>query len=322
LKLENSFNATRVGIIEVGSHSVRFYVVDFKQDGSSTARETDSTLHRVGVVSPKAEEVSELARTIEGYYSRLAGFNCDHVMIYGTEVCRQISEQQEYRLPGYLRVLSPEEEARASWAAGFLTVGSLTGAGRFTIVDQGAGSTEVCTSSWSDMKAGRIHFDRLDIGHQGIMNVFESGSGYLKAIEEIKGIVAGFQNRLLRHAAIDESEICMLGSVATKIAWHKVRKRKDEKYNLYRVNGVRLSVREIFEFHSSFLALYRKDRDEARIEIDARKGAEDEIERVISNSVYLMLLAATLKHQAIRVSGFGTRHGMAFLALKGIGTAS
>jgi exopolyphosphatase/pppGpp-phosphohydrolase len=243
-------------------------------------------------------------------------------MIYGTEVCRRISEHPEHRLPAYLRVLSPEEEARASWAAGFLTVGGLTGAGRFTIVDQGAGSTEVCTSSWSDMKDGRIEFDRLDIGHQGIMEVFDPGSGYGKAIEEIKSIVARFHNKLIRHAAIGKSEICMLGSVPTKIAWYKVRTRRDEKYNLYRVNGSRLSVKEMFEFHASFLTLYRKDQDEARIEIDARKGAEDEIERVISNSVYLMLLAATLKHQAIRVSGFGTRHGMAFLALKGLGIAS
>jgi len=322
LKREDPFSATRVGIIEVGSHSVRFYVVDFKRDGSSTARETDSTLHRVGIAHPKADEVSELGRIVDGYHGRLIEFNCDHVMTYGTEVCRQISERQEYRLPAYLRALSPEEEARASWAAGFLTVGSLTGAGRFTIVDQGAGSTEICTSSWSDMKAGRIEFNRLDIGHQGIMEVFEYGSGYMKAIEEIKAIIARFSNKLIRHAATDKSEVCMLGSVATKIAWHKVRTRRDEKYNLYRVNGARLSVNDIFEFHAYFLALYRKDREQARIEIDARKGAEDEIERVLSNSVYLMLLAASLKHKAIRVSGFGTRHGMAFLALKGLGTAS
>lgn len=304
----------RIGVVEVGSRSIRLMVADFQRSGSFKATRTGSHLHGVEIDKLNRSSISDLWAAVDRFYNELQTFECDRVMVYGTALCRKLAEQPDLKLPSYLHVLSAEEEAVASWAAGFMCTRKDAETRQYTIVDQGAGSTEVISATWTGETIDNVIFDSLEVGNQKVMDLFySSGNAYAKAIHLM---VEEFAERIRRHKAAENGRLYLIGSVATKIAWLKVRKGVSDFYKPHLVNDVPLSMKELFELHSNILKLYRQSPEKARALVDSRAGAEDDFARVMSGSVFLMMLCTKLDYPLVRVSGYGVRHGMAFLVLK------
>ena len=312
----NSPDTMRIGIVEVGSRSIRLMVANFKPDGSFKADRTGSGMHRIDINQLDAGVITTLWSEVDKYYQELKRFNCDRVMVYGTALCRRIASLPGQQIPIYLHVLSPEEEAVASWAAGFICVRGENSDRRYTIIDQGGGSTEITTATWTGNTIEKVRYDSIEIGNERIMDIFSrAGATYAKTIH---GLLEEYDDKIIRHKSVERSQVYLLGSVATKIAWLKVRKGIDDFYKPYLVNDVKLNVREIYDLHASILKIFRRDPEQARALIDARLSAEDEFARVMSGSVFLMMVALKLGYQEVSVSGYGVRHGMAFLARRGV----
>jgi exopolyphosphatase/pppGpp-phosphohydrolase len=308
----------RIGIVEVGSRSIRLMVANFQFNGSFKADKTDSHIHGVAVQHLDEKAIANLWLEVDRLYSELRRFECDRVMVYGTALCRQIAERPGQKLPSYLYILSAEEEAIASWAAGFMCVPtqgeSVTK--QYTVIDQGAGSTELISANWTGKTAEKVTFDSIEIGNQKTMEIFsESRADYGKKIYDL---VEELGTKISRHKAIRNSEIYLLGSVATKLAWLKVRKGLNDFYKPYLVNDVRLNVRSTIKQYSDILKEYRTNPAHARSLIDARPGVEDEFARVMSGTAFLMMASIKLGYQDVKVSGYGVRHGMAFLIRRGL----
>jgi exopolyphosphatase/pppGpp-phosphohydrolase len=307
----------RIGIVEVGSRSIRLMVANFQSDGSFKADKTGSHIHGVDLKRLDEKAMANLWLEVERLHNELKRYECDRVMVYGTALCRQLAKEARQKLPIYLYVLSPEEEAIASWAAGFMCVRTEeSNSKQYTIVDQGAGSTELVSANWTGKTVEKATFDSVNIGNQKIMEIFlESSADYGRKLHDM---VEELGTKLSRHKASGRSEIYLLGSVATKLAWLRVRKGINDFYKPHLVNDVRLNVRDTIKLYTDMLKAYRANPANARALIDARPGVEDEFARVMSGTVFLMMVSIKLGYHDVRVSGYGVRHGMGFLIRRGL----
>jgi exopolyphosphatase/pppGpp-phosphohydrolase len=305
---------TRIGVVEVGSRSVRFMAADFSLDGSFKAIKTDSHLHGVDITAIDEQKVLELLHTLRHYVQVIDQFHCDRVLIYGTALCRELQRQNEVELPSYLRLLTPEEEALASWAAGFMCTQSKRGECRYTVIDQGGGSTEIITATWNDGRIEDILFNSIPIGTLGLARLLEQdGQTYSSSVVNI---LTPYESIIRAHKSSGGAELYLLGSVATKIAWLSRRRDVAEVYKPYLVNNLSLTTTDILKTRNRIVDLFEEDKDKARSFVDPRASGEDDFRQVVQGSGLLMLISLRLEHFKLRVSGYGTRHGMAFLAMR------
>jgi exopolyphosphatase/pppGpp-phosphohydrolase len=306
----------RIGIAEVGSRSLRLMVADFESSGMFKAVRADSFPYGASIDDLQGDDIQSVWSKLDEYRQEIEELFCDRVMIYGTALCRRIAGVTNGSVPSYLRVLSVEEEALASWAAGFMCLRGPTRDRRVTVVDQGGGSTEIVSATWNGTGLNDMSTDSLDVGTHKIMKIYlSSKENYSQLLQEL---VSDYGTIFKRHAAQSKSVLYLLGGVATKLAWFKVRKDSAEAYQPHRVNDVPLNVAWILDKRTWLDNLYRKDPERARQYVDARSGSEDEAPRVISGSALLLLTSVKLGYQDVRVSGYGVRHGMAFLMVNGL----
>ena len=303
-------DAKRIGIVEVGSRAIRLMVADFLWDGSFKALRTGSEMHQVEISNLSEHAAALLWSKVDRFYRELQSFSCDRAMVYGTALCRKLTGLG-YPVPSYLQILSPEEEGVASWAAGFMCVKGQTEGIKYTAVDQGAGSTEIISAIWTGTTIAQPSFDTLDIGNSEVMELFNHAPlSYPRSIQER---INRYDNSIKKHSAEVNSRLYLLGSVATKIAWIKVRKGVKDFYKPHLVNDVQLKVSDLYELYGRLLKIFNENPDKARSVVDARPEARDEFARVMSGSVFHMLLAKRMNYSTVRASGYGVRHGMAFL---------
>ena len=104
-----------------------------------------------------------------------------------------------------------------------------------------------------------------------------------------------------------------------KIGWLNVRRHPSDVYEPERVNGVAVPLPILDEFFARAHSEYRQSPEKVVRLIDAREGSEREAVRVISGSAYLAKLVRVLHTTSTpRVTGYGVRHGIAFLLLHGL----
>ncbi len=306
----------RIGIAEIGSRSLRLMIADFEPDGSFKAVKTDSSLHSVDIENIREEDVAKLGTALDAYHSEIVKLGCDRTMVYGTALCRKISAFSQWTIRPYLRILTAEEEAIASWAAGFICIPNPAPGKRITVVDQGGGSTEIVSATWTGNGLANKCVDSLDIGIQRITDLYlSSPTGYLS---ELQRLISGYDHIIRRHASKESSDLYLLGSVATKLAWLDKRQSPADFYKPNLVNDHPLGVAGILKQREELSRLREKNPEAARRFVDARSGSEDETVRIVAGSTFLLMIAIKLNYRCVRVSGYGLRHGMAFLILRGL----
>jgi exopolyphosphatase/pppGpp-phosphohydrolase len=307
----------RVGVVEIGSRAIRSMVIDLSGDRLNVV-DAKNIPHTLSTDSISEDGGNALNLLVSALRDHIASFDCVEICIYGTELCRRIGAINASWLPSYLIVLSPAEEARASWAAGLMCVTDLRPA-RYTIIDQGAESIEFADGYWD--RAGVKEFTALSLplGHNRLTSLFRDNSSnpqvYGRKIQEQlnewKSDISLFSNK--------GGALIVLGSVATKLGWLNVRRPGDDNYNARLVNGSSLRLNDLMRRFSELLTMYAKDKEQARCFVDARTQSRDDAEIVIAGSLLFALLFKRLDVTSARVSGYGTRHGVAKLISLGIG---
>lgn len=310
-------NSTRMGIIEVGSRSIRFLVADFDFDrrGYFDALATKSITHKIDMNDLGDSDLDHVLRLVESLSKELDEFICDRTIIYGTALCRALVVKFGPGSLKTIRVLLVEEEAKASWAAAMLCETQRNSPKQFTVIDQGGGSTEIVTGSWDGARIENIAFKSFDFGHNAIREKFEANSKEFVKSMNVLVHAMGEELKIFSKKNAQE-KLYMQGDVPTRIAWFRARSNESEPYKPHLVNGVEIKIKEMTNLYNVLLKLYKVDQKQAIRYVDNRAGNEDRFPQVLSNSAFLMVLAAKIGHtDHFNVSGYGTRHGIAFLAV-------
>lgn len=302
----------RVGVIEIGSRYVRYVVGRFSPDGSFKKLNPHQPYkHEIDINNLDQDKVNMLWSKVAEFESDLQRqkFSEKYKLVCGTELCRQLSN-----VPSNVTLLSPSDEGLASWTAGFLTAYRRKRQGRFTVVDQGGGSMEIVSANWVGAIERRMSDTFPELGSGRMAKVYaQIGHKFLEAVPAFLKV---HDDEIERHRA---SELILLGSAATKIAFNKKHKRNDEDdYDPRRTDGTRLSLGDIEEYYTFIAEEYRKDPMRARNLVDRRTVNTNEYEIVMSGAVLLMQLARRLGHDQVTVSSKGTTVGLSFLRMAGI----
>lgn len=310
---------TRIGLIEVGSRSVRYLVADFDAYSRFSPVAIETYRHSLDPLKIKRDDATTINNLVARADDDLRGQSCDKSIIYGTEICRRMASEFPGTLSDKIRVLSPKEEAMASWAAGLLCQPDINEPVTCTVIDEGNGSTEMVRATWDGKSISDVKFAGFDIGSAELLAVYRSSPNkflqyLIEKVREISGAV--------ERAGIRSESACVVylaGGVATKIAWINERSNVKEHYKPHLINGARLSVPYLLRLYSQLGSMYAKKPSAAIEFIDSRRGSEDETPRVISSAPFLAKLRADVAPgDEVLVTGYGVRHGMAFLLNKSI----
>lgn len=314
---------SRIGITEIGSRSVRFFVADFDAYAEFTTVDIDTFRHRIDPGNIGRDDIIALNRIIDRCNERLKSYSCDRIRVYGTEICRRIQRDHPDQLSIVVDVLSPREEAIGGWATAIMCERNKKKPFSSIVIDEGSGSTEVSYASWDGSAVLNFKHAELSLGSSDLVTHFANApKGYLKKLPEIisdyaEVLEGGFQE-------IDEEQnVYLAGGVATKLAWLKVRNRADEPYQPYRVNGVELSTEHLIRIYGELSRLYDQSPKKVSMVVDPRPGSTDEGVRVLSSAPFLALLVSRISSRSdLLVTGYGLRHGMSFLLLNDVNIQS
>jgi exopolyphosphatase/pppGpp-phosphohydrolase len=311
----------RVGLIEIGSRSVRYMVARFDQAGTFEIdpRAKDSFEHRINLDSMDDVKVSELWSKVGEFNDALLNIRCDRVWIYGTELCRRLEREPGQQLPSFVTILSAKQEAIAAWSAGFLSSRFKNPNQRYTIIDQGGGSAEFVTATWTGKTiAGYFHESLDDLGSLKLAELYAGNTDQYGRL--IRPLLEKHDKQIKLHEAVAKTdELLLLGGAATKLAFNIKHKRHDEDdYRPHETDSTRLSVNEIAQYYYKMAKLFKEDPVAARYKMDRRTVKTNEYEVVMSGAIVLMLAAIRLGHQQVTVSVNSTRYGIGFMVARGI----
>jgi exopolyphosphatase/pppGpp-phosphohydrolase len=297
----------RVGVVEIGSRAIRLLVADTQCLNGLTIVATDWA--ETGLVAAigrdsETEVVSRVATIGSAFVDRSRELQAKRICVFGTEALRQISngslEQLKASIPEIL-VLDSQREAECSLLA---AANGLECSGEVLAIDQGAASMEVAVGDFRD---GQLQLKAATSYRLGTQPLVES---LAKCGGDLKGFQSMLQRKIKRLRLVSCSAALrpiLLGSAATKIAWIRVRKREDDRYNPKLVHGTVMAVDKI----DQLIMLAEQSPDFVRSVIDPRNPNSSEYETVMAGLVGLRLVLERFKATEFAVSAFGTRHGMA-----------
>ena len=142
----------RLGVIDLGTNSVRFDVHQIAPDGSLERLHREKLMIRLGqgaFVSGKLDRaaIRRALQAFERFHRIGATLRTDKVIAFGTSALREVADRDRFlqlvkdRTGIEVRVISGAEEAKLI-ALGVLT-NERVGSGRFGLIDIGGGSTEI-----------------------------------------------------------------------------------------------------------------------------------------------------------------------------------
>lgn len=308
---------TKIALIEVGSSNIRYMVANFRDDMSFSSPERRETVpHSLDPVTPTEKSIATVNEIVERFADDGAKRNCDAFLAYGTAACRTAETIHPGKLTPALRVLKPAEEAMASWVAGFMcSPAGLHGRTTCTVIDQGSGSTEIIRATWSGTDITNVAFNSTAVGRSYLTERYLANPAEHVALT--KDITAKIKEELRQANVCPGGPIYLVGGVATRIGHFVAGKSGADSYEPHAVNGLRITRDKLIQFHKTLAQIYAKDPDRARRLVDPRKGQETQAQQMLGNVPFLLLLANHLDSKGqYFISGYGARHGMAFLIKK------
>jgi exopolyphosphatase/pppGpp-phosphohydrolase len=308
----------RIGLVEVGSNTIRYIVADFSDEISFKPITIETLKHDLHPSRPTKEAVIEINLKVSGFLEDAGKHECDHILAYGTAACRKVASEFPGLLAQQIRVLSPAEEAKAAWVAGFACTSRQPGT-RCTIIDEGSGSTEFVAATWTGKEIADFSYFSIDLGSVALLEFFKNDmKGHNERVtNSIRELIPDLTSSGV--ASENPGKLFLLGGVATSIGWLATKKTGMQEYRPIEINGAKLTFSELDQLHRGLHSLYRKDPVGARRFVDTRQGGEEHILKVLSSLPFLTLLASFIEQSGqYYVSGYGVRHGMAFLIRHGL----
>jgi exopolyphosphatase/pppGpp-phosphohydrolase len=302
----------RIGLVEVGSNTIRYLVADW-HDMAFDRVKIETVKHAMHPTRPSEASVVEVNRTVEAFLADAAGRDCDALLAYGTAACRTVAAQFPNALSPAIKVLTPAEEATASWVAGFACTSRVPGT-RCTVIDEGSGSTEIVRATWNGSSLEDLAFHSAEVGSVSLLEAYKAAPR--EHFAHTRGLIEQMVPALVETglSSGNAGDIFLVGGVATSIGWKASKGTGLQNYAPAEINGESATLKQLDELNRSLTMLYKKDPVAARRQVDTRPGSEDHVLRVLSSLPFLIVLASFLKPDSpFFFSGYGVRHGMAFL---------
>lgn len=299
----------RIGIVDLGSNSVRMSIIWVEQDHSYHMIEQAKSMVRLSegmsedaYLSPQAMERTKSALSM---FKKLAGVHqVDEIRAVATAAVRQAKNRDVFldlvreETDWELQVISGEKEAYYD----YLGVVNTLPLQDFVLMDIGGGSTELAWIENRQLKKAvslplgavlltESFFPEGEVSQKGIHEAKERFDQVLDEIEwldEVKGL-----------------PIVGLGGT-----WRSIAKldRSATRNSIQRIHGYALERKEILEWVEDLWEMSRKERSKAKGISVARAevivGGIVPIERVISR----------LKPKEVMISGNGVREGLFYEA--------
>ncbi|HEY1050029.1 MAG TPA: hypothetical protein VGE39_09755 [Prosthecobacter sp.] len=307
----------RVGIIEIGSRSLRLLIAEVAAPPHFHVLTTDSKESRLAQTEDLdeiEESLSRIAAICQKWMGRCVEMGVMNPCLFGTEGLRRLPAESVQdlaaELPG-LRVLNADEEAVCSLLAAGYGLPVAEQNGTIVVIDQGGASLEVAVGEYVDGKLRLKSSKSLPLGTQPLVAMLQEAGGSLGKLK--KKLAAEIELGDLK-SGLGKARVIIQGSAATKLAWMSVRQQADERYDPRRVQGVRAPAKWI----DGLTATAQSDPDRVRRAVDPKNPAGSEYETVMAGLVALRVLLEELGAADFSVGSLGTRHGMAWM-LAGLG---
>jgi exopolyphosphatase/pppGpp-phosphohydrolase len=311
-------NERRFGLIEVGSNNIRYLVADYSDGGQFNAVFSDTAKHDIHPNGPSETAVVEANAAVATFIDDAQNRDCEVVLAYGTAACRTAVEQLPGVLSRSIKVLTPKEEALAGWVAGFACT-PMTDGTTCTVIDEGSGSTEIMRATWTGANFDNTCYYSTHIGSVSLLESYKESAK--EHIERVRHVIASmipvFDEVGLTPGS--HGKLFMIGGVATSVGWLATKGTAMQNYRPSEINGAILEMSMIDDLQYKLATAFRTDPRTARLAVDARRGSEDHILKVLSSLPFLGILASYLDPQGpYYVSGMGTRHGVGFMLWHGL----
>jgi len=313
-------NLVRIGVIEIGSRSVRYLVIDVPERMQDfKAVKIANAEHHIDPSRITSANVDTLNSVVGQLCADLLSHSCDITCVYGTALCRSIETMYPKKLSTAVRTLSTEEEAMAAWAAGFLCQDEDSGNDTISVIDLGNGSTEIVRASWNGVEIVNLKATSVSFGSSRLIDIYKKNEfSYMKFIEDNIPPI----KKAIRETGIEQTYngvIYVTGSAATKIGWQKKRRDVSDVYRPHLVNGVKIKLDDLTDWYTSKSRAYKLNPKSVQRTIDPRRCSEIETLLVLAGAPYIWALVTTIdKGEEFFISGYGTRHGMAYLLKHGL----
>jgi exopolyphosphatase/pppGpp-phosphohydrolase len=319
-----------LGVIEIGSGTTRLQVAEIYRNGTirpirvmPNTQEIDLamalTSGRRSLIDAKMEELEDCIRNLKAV-ARAAG--AEQIGCFGTESVRKISEQKLFdfnnlssRVGLHIQVLPSGGEALlAFWAVvREPRIHARTG-DSFVVIDLGNASADIATGILRDDAPRITSTLGLECGRRTLIRRFREAHQEIEPF--IKTIKGSFEGRKIP-AVPAKTKLVLVGGIATKHAWIKVRTSENETYDKdpKRVDGVSLTGVEFGERARQVLGMAQLDPEAARKFVDPRSPANnyDEVDAVIAGGLFVEALLSRVKKQECIVSSQTARFGALYL---------
>ena len=293
-----------IALLDIGTYSTRMLIVAVHSDGRfdeilSVGRITalGRKLKETGYLQKEAME--ETLAVLKEYVQIASQYKPEKILAVATQACREAKNADEFiskvkELGIDVRVITGEEEARLAFTA---TAKALNIEGKFTVIDQGGGSTEFSYGEKSKLIAS-ISFPF------GIVNFTEK---YIKSDppkpEEIMQIKDFLKQQLpIAYEKMKDTEILvgLGGTITTVVAL---------EYNIYpydskKVHGSKLTYETVTKWLNKLASMTVNQRKAIPMIEDKRAEA------IVPGIVIFQTAMEVFQKDEITVSEWGVRHGL------------
>ena len=293
-----------IALLDIGTYSTRMLIVAVHSDGRfdeilSVGRITalGRKLKETGYLQKEAME--ETLAVLKEYVQIASQYKPEKILAVATQACREAKNADEFiskvkELGIDVRVITGEEEARLAFIA---TAKALNIEGKFTVIDQGGGSTEFSYGEKSNLIAS-ISFPF------GIVNFTEK---YIKSDppkpEEIMQIKDFLKQQLpIAYEKMKDTEILvgLGGTITTVVAL---------EYNIYpydskKVHGSKLTYEVVTKWLNKLASMTVNQRKAIPMIEDKRAEA------IVPGIVIFQTAMEVFQKDEITVSEWGVRHGL------------
>lgn len=310
----NLDRSVRVGVVEIGSRSLRSLIADVSDKKGLEPLFTRAvdiefmTSVRKGLTNIT---LSHIQSALADFRKKAAELKATRIVIFGTQAMRHVAALPEFQqspLLAGIEILDQRSEAFCSLIASIKGMPRLKSKrGAVLAIDQGGGSIELALGSVGP-PIEMSDFVSLELGGDRLLQYFASCQ---QNLEELSNWLSGHINS----ATVPQGKaerVVVQGSVATKCAWLAIRRDKAERYEPKRVHGTILDVQALQHMLSYVGGMPPEKWGPVRAFVDPSNPRSDAFERVITGATALKLLLQRLGSNEFVVSAHGTRHGMAW----------
>ena len=293
-----------IALLDIGTYSTRMLIVAVHSDGRF---DEILTVGRITALGRKLKETGYLQKeameetlaVLKEYVQIASQYRPEKIVAVATQACREAKNADEFiskvkQLGIDVRVISGEEEARLAFIS---TSKALNIDGKFTVIDQGGGSTEFSYGEKSNLIASvSFPFGIVSLTEKFI----KSDPPKQEEIDHMKEFLKDQIKKAYEKMKDTKTLVGLGGTITTVVAL---------EYNIYpydskKVHGSKLTYQAITKWLNKLASITVNQRKAIPMIEDKRAEA------IVSGIVIFQTAMEIFQKDEITVSEWGVRHGL------------